>query len=125
MRYLSYLSEREVPPAAADLDKQAESFRVLIGNLQLIVGKYNSMVLTLLPVEKPLLDRELKAMDGLLEQAITHLTWRSPNVKTFVREALDQVRPTCCSAAPPAAVLPHLLQCCPVRCSAALRAHGR
>ena len=46
--------QEEERAAAAELHRQAEQFRVLIGNLQLIVGKYNSMCLTLLDVERPM-----------------------------------------------------------------------
>ena len=53
---------------AAELHEQAETFRVLIGNLQLISHKYNTMHSTLIEVEKPLLERELRSMDTLLEQ---------------------------------------------------------
>ena len=53
----------EVPAAAAELFQQSETFRCLIGNLQLIVGKYNWMQTTLMDVERPLLERELRAMD--------------------------------------------------------------
>ena len=91
VRYFSYLSEREVPPAAADLYKQSETFRVLIGNLQLITGKYNQMLTTLMEVEKPLLDRELKSMDLLLRRGLDELTWKSNEVTLFVRQALNEV----------------------------------
>jgi hypothetical protein len=146
VRYFTYLSESsdaeyDVPAAAAELFRQSETFRVLIGNLQLITGKYNQvgrpppcaqrevcascrrvclaghvwpcvcmrlthaqqrltdvrvrvrqMLTTLLDVERPLLERELKAMDVLLEQGLTHLTWKSNDVQLYVRQALNEVR---------------------------------
>ena len=66
--YLQQVSDSEIPPAATELSRQREPFRVLRGNLQLIVGKYNQMLLTIMDVERPLLEREMKAMDSLLEQ---------------------------------------------------------
>ena len=92
--YLQQISEREIPAAAAQLSKQREPFRVLRGNLQLIAGKYNQMYLTILDVERPLLERELRAIDNLLEQGLTHLTWKSVDVQTFVKQALHDVSAT-------------------------------
>ena len=51
-----------MPAAALELHKEAETFRVLVGNLQIIVSKYNQMLTTLLDVEKPLLERELASI---------------------------------------------------------------
>ena len=89
--YLQQVSDSEIPPAATELSRQREPFRVLRGNLQLIVGKYNQMLLTIMDVERPLLEREMKAMDSLLEQGLTHLTWKSVDVQSFVKQALHDV----------------------------------
>ena len=65
LREVKYLLElnHEVPAAALELNKKAETFRVQRGSLQLIVGKYNHIMQTMLDVEQPL----------LLGQARTHL----------------------------------------------------
>jgi hypothetical protein len=54
--------------------------------------RVRQMLTTLLDVERPLLERELKAMDVLLEQGLTHLTWKSNDVQLYVRQALNEVR---------------------------------
>ena len=95
VRYFGYLSTEErplqVPAAAKELHKDAELFRVLVGNLTLITSKYNQMQATMIAVERPLLEREMAALDALLQQGLTHLTWKSLDVNQFVREALNQV----------------------------------
>ena len=95
VRYFEYLHTVErplaIPSAAAQLHVQAETFRVLRGNLELIAGKYNQMLTTLLDVERPLLERELRSMDTLLEQGLKSLTWKSLTVQAFVKDALNQV----------------------------------
>ncbi|KAL1498812.1 hypothetical protein AB1Y20_014117 [Prymnesium parvum] len=80
-----------VPASAAELNKSVELFRVLIGNLELIVGKYNQILLTLLDVERPLLAAHLRTIDSILEQGLHHLSWRSHGVDIFVKEAMTQV----------------------------------
>ena len=62
LREVKYLLElkKEVPDTALELNKNAETYRVQRGSLQLIVGKYNHMMLTMLDVEQPLLASQLK-----------------------------------------------------------------
>ena len=95
VRYFTYLTTEkhplEIPAAAAELHKDAETFRVLTGNLTLITSKYNQMVTTMLPVEIPLLEREMGQLDTLLEQGVSTFTWKSLQVSSFVREALNLV----------------------------------
>ena len=47
VKYLEILG-KQVPPAAIELNRSVEMFRVLNGNLQLIVNKYNEIKLTAL-----------------------------------------------------------------------------
>ena len=68
VKYLEILGVT-VPASAHELNKSVEIFRVLIGNLELIVGKYNEMILTMIEVERPLFAAQLKSIDALLEQA--------------------------------------------------------
>ena len=45
----------EVPPKAQELFNKVDVYRTQSGNLDIIVGMYNDILTTLLPVEKPLL----------------------------------------------------------------------
>ena len=50
-------------------------FRQQVGNLQLIVGIYNSVQATILPVEKPLITQKLEAVDSALKKGLQVLHW--------------------------------------------------
>ena len=63
-----------------------------IGNLELIVGKYNHVLQTVLDVEAPLLQTQLKAIDKQVEKGLKHLTWRSHSIDEFVRETTTMVK---------------------------------
>ena len=63
-----------MPETALKLNTMAETYRVQRGSLQLIVGKYNHIVMTMLDVEQPLLQGQLKAIDKALEKGQKHLT---------------------------------------------------
>ena len=82
----------KIPDAAAELFKKAETYRVQIGNLELIVGKYNHVLQTVLDVEAPLLQTQLKAIDKQVEKGLKHLTWRSHSIDEFVRETTTMVK---------------------------------
>ena len=45
-------------------------FRQQVGNLQLIVGIYNDVQATILPVEKPLITQKLEAVDAALKKGL-------------------------------------------------------
>ena len=45
-------------------------FRQQVGNLQLIVGIYNNVQATILPVEKPLITQKLDAVDSALKKGL-------------------------------------------------------
>ena len=45
-------------------------FRQQVGNLQLIVGIYNNVQATILPVEKPLITQKLEAVDAALKKGL-------------------------------------------------------
>ena len=45
-------------------------FRQQVGNLQLIVGIYNNVQATILPVEKPLITQKLEAVDTALKKGL-------------------------------------------------------
>ena len=96
LREVKYLIEldREVPDVALKLNKNAETFRVQRGSLELIVGKYNHIMQTMLDVEQPLLQQQLKSIDRSLEKGQKHLTWKSHSIDDFVRDTNTLVTDT-------------------------------
>ena len=54
-----------VPESASQIYKKAEVFRTQTGNLDLIVNVYNTMLTSLLPVEKPLVAQYITKINKL------------------------------------------------------------
>ena len=50
--------------------ERADSFRAQIGNLELIVGLYNDIQRTMMPVEKPLIQGKLDTVDAALRKGL-------------------------------------------------------
>jgi dynein heavy chain len=96
LREVKYLLElgHEVPESALALNKLAEQFRVQRGSLQIICNKYNHIMQTMLDVEQPLLQQQLKAIDRALEKGQKHLTWKSHAINDFVRDTSTLVNDT-------------------------------
>lgn len=55
---------------ALQIYERNEMFRQQVGNLQLIVGVYNNVQATILPVEKPLITQKLEAVDSALKKGL-------------------------------------------------------
>ena len=94
LREVTYFKmlDKDIPKPAAELSEKNETFRVQMGNLQLVAGMYNQMLLTMLDVERPLLAANLKAIDEALAKGLKHLTWKSHAIDDFIRDAMTLVR---------------------------------
>lgn len=65
VKYLQIL-DIAVPERATLLFEKADVYRTQTGRLEIIVSMYNDILKTLLPVEKPLLQKRIEAMDKAL-----------------------------------------------------------
>lgn len=81
-----------VPESALDIYQSADTFRAWTGNLDLVVGMNNSVLSTVLPVEKPLVDPFLAKFDLAVRPGLDSLSWQSEGVGPFISEALAQVK---------------------------------
>merc|ERR1719456_731216 len=66
----------EVPEAALEMFDRSDTYRKWVGQLDIIVEKYNAVLTELLPVEEPLLDDRIVKMDTVLSPGLTDLKWK-------------------------------------------------
>ncbi|KAK9843805.1 hypothetical protein WJX81_007069 [Elliptochloris bilobata] len=71
--------------------ERADAFRAEIGNLDLICNIHNNIQRTMLPVEKPLIQDRLDAVDVALQQGLAVLTWNSHHIDERIAESLALV----------------------------------
>ncbi|KAI8473051.1 MAG: flagellar outer dynein arm heavy chain beta [Monoraphidium minutum] len=90
-KYFLLLSMR-VPDAAASMFERADMYRSQIGSLELMVTLYNRIQRTIMPVEKPLVEARLTAVEAALQRGLEELRWRSEGIEPFIRDALEAVR---------------------------------
>eukprot|EP00960_Hanusia_phi_P039486 753915-Hanusia_phi.AAC.17 len=84
----------EVPQSAMTIYSMAETYRQQTGNLDLIVNIYNSILETVLDVERPLIQQKLDGIDKVLLKGIKHLNWKSNQISDFINQAMSLVKET-------------------------------
>jgi dynein heavy chain len=82
----------DIPPDAQEMFARSDTYREWIGQLNIIVEKYNAVLTELLPVEEPLLEDRIERMDTVLSPALTELRWRSEDlIPDFITGAMTVV----------------------------------
>ncbi|XP_010006532.1 PREDICTED: LOW QUALITY PROTEIN: dynein heavy chain 9, axonemal [Chaetura pelagica] len=83
LREVSYLSSSQmgtIPPVAAEVYSCKESYRQMVAKLELMVNRYNKVLKTVLEVEYPLIQEQLRDIDLKLKEAEETLTWKMDGV---------------------------------------------
>ncbi|XP_076855598.1 dynein axonemal heavy chain 17-like [Brachyhypopomus gauderio] len=87
LKEVKHLQNKEtIPTCAANVFAKHEVFQKYVGSLDLIVSWYNQVRVTVLPVEFPLIENELKRIDEQLEYAISSLFWNSKDVWEYIQK---------------------------------------
>ncbi|MEW5311809.1 MAG: hypothetical protein WDW38_003494 [Sanguina aurantia] len=82
----------EVPESAQAIFQHADTFRQQISSLDLICSIYNKIQKTILPVEKPLVQQKLDAVDVALKNSLESMSWRSDNIDAYIRDCMELVK---------------------------------
>lgn len=83
VKYLQLL-DIKVPERARTLYEKVDVYRSQTGNLDLIVEMYNNIIETLLPVEKPLMQKRIDDINKLLQPGMDTLKWNSEKIDSFI-----------------------------------------
>ncbi|XP_044534788.1 dynein axonemal heavy chain 11 [Gracilinanus agilis] len=76
VKYLLMLEKSDIPDSALAIYGKRNIYLKYIGSLELLVQWYNKLKLSLLEVEQPLIEEELKAIDAQLREAEQSFTWQ-------------------------------------------------
>ncbi|XP_068888721.1 dynein axonemal heavy chain 9 isoform X1 [Aphelocoma coerulescens] len=94
LREVSYLwgsGAGAIPPAAAEVYSCKESFRQLVASLELMGNSYNKVLRTVLEVEYPLVQGQLRDIDLKLKEAEETLTWKMEGVWDHISGVMGDV----------------------------------
>jgi dynein heavy chain len=82
----------DVPESASAIYQSSDMFRQQISSLELICSIHNKINQTILPVEKPLVQQKLDAVELSLKRGLHDLSWKSDGIDTYVKETMDLVK---------------------------------
>lgn len=98
LKEVHYLNQRKygqeahpVPDSAVNMYSENETFLKHVHNLNLIQDLYNKVRETILDVEYPLIEQELRGIDEKLDQAINDINWTSDGIWEYIQGTRDQV----------------------------------
>ena len=97
LREVKYLRQYQdpkhpIPGSAAAVFQQDETYRKYLQNLDVVVQLYNTVRETLLDVEYPLVEGQLRELDGRLERAVSELNWTSEGAWEYIEATRNEVR---------------------------------
>ncbi|MEE6466363.1 hypothetical protein FKM82_006924 [Ascaphus truei] len=84
VKYLQILSHIDIPKAALAIFEKREILQKYIGSLELIVQWYNKLKQTVLEVEYPLIEDDMKVVNEQLRDAEGIYTWKEENCWDYI-----------------------------------------
>uniref|UniRef100_A0A3B5KZ59 Dynein, axonemal, heavy chain 9 n=1 Tax=Xiphophorus couchianus TaxID=32473 RepID=A0A3B5KZ59_9TELE len=94
LREVKYLMRRPteaIPEAAIQLYAAREHLWQYVANLELAAVRYNKVMLSVLDVERPLIQGQLRDIDARLGEAEESLNWNSRGVWQYIQDIRDAV----------------------------------
>ncbi|XP_070082665.1 dynein axonemal heavy chain 9 isoform X5 [Equus caballus] len=94
LKEMSYLEPRQmkhIPETAAAMFSSREFYRQLVANLELMANWYNKVMKTLLEVEFPLVEEELRNIDLCLRAAEETLNWKTEGIWDYVIQITNSI----------------------------------
>ncbi|OCT60754.1 dynein heavy chain 9, axonemal isoform X2 [Xenopus laevis] len=91
VKYLQELRMETIPKEAGDIFSFKESYRTFTANLELTANRYNKVMRTILEVEFPLIEGQLRNIDIRLKEAEETLNWKANGIWEYIQEVRDVV----------------------------------
>jgi dynein heavy chain, axonemal len=77
VKYLILRGTESIPASASSLYEQNDTLLSYVANLDLTVAWYNKIRQTVLEVEYPIIEQQLKSIDTLLYRAEHEINWNN------------------------------------------------
>ncbi|KAM3592376.1 uncharacterized protein V6R79_017533 [Siganus canaliculatus] len=91
VKYLEAMQTETIPETAIQIYSTRGQLCQYVANLELTVGKYNKVMHSVLDVEQPLVQGQLRAIDAQLRKAEESLNWNSQDIWQYIQELRDSV----------------------------------
>ncbi|KAF7661538.1 hypothetical protein LDENG_00259550 [Lucifuga dentata] len=91
MKYLEAKQTEDVPEIVVQICSNRGQLWQYMTNLELTVGQYNKVMISVLDVELPLIRDQLRDIDAQLTQGEESLNWNSEGVWQYIQKVRDSV----------------------------------
>ncbi|XP_028422796.1 dynein axonemal heavy chain 9 isoform X2 [Perca flavescens] len=91
VKYLEMGRSEAIPDTAVQVYTTRGQLWQYVANLELTVGRYNKVMHSVLDVEHPLVQGQLRDIDAQLQNAQESLNWNSQGVWQYIQEVRDSV----------------------------------
>ncbi|KAJ8318719.1 LOW QUALITY PROTEIN: hypothetical protein KUTeg_003810 [Tegillarca granosa] len=91
VKYLEMRQQEEIPGSASNMYSKNDTLWQYVTNLDLSVHLYNKVRNTILEVEFPLVEGQIKDLDVDLEQAEKSLNWNSEGAWDYIQKIRDRI----------------------------------
>uniref|UniRef100_A0A671VQH4 Dynein axonemal heavy chain 17 n=1 Tax=Sparus aurata TaxID=8175 RepID=A0A671VQH4_SPAAU len=91
VKYLEARQTEAIPETAVQIYTTRGQLWQYVTNLELTVGRYNKVMQSVLDVEQPLVQGQLRDIDAQLKKAEESLNWNSQDIWQYIQEVRDSV----------------------------------
>ncbi|KAL6475225.1 hypothetical protein MHYP_G00162650 [Metynnis hypsauchen] len=91
VKYLEARQAEDIPDLAADIYSNKELLWQYVANLELTAGWYNKVIQTVLEVEFPLIQSQLRNIDLQLKEAEDAINWTSKGIWEYIQDVREAV----------------------------------
>uniref|UniRef100_A0AAR2IP24 Dynein heavy chain 9, axonemal n=1 Tax=Pygocentrus nattereri TaxID=42514 RepID=A0AAR2IP24_PYGNA len=91
VKYLEARQAEDIPDLAADIYSNKELMWQYVANLELTAGWYNKVIQTVLEVEFPLIQSQLRNIDIQLKEAEDTINWTSKGIWEYIQDVREAV----------------------------------
>ena len=91
VKFLENHIKDQIPEVAKEIYTNNIVYNEYIHMLQVLIERYNHPLSTIVDVERPMFQRHIDAVDEILEDGISKLTWESEETNSFLTNAVAEV----------------------------------
>ncbi|GCB69230.1 hypothetical protein scyTo_0001016 [Scyliorhinus torazame] len=91
VKYLETRHTEKIPDTAAEIYALKESYRKYVATLELTANWYNKVLKSVLGVEFPLIEAQVRQIDSKVKEAEESLNWKNEGIWDYIQTVRDMV----------------------------------
>ena len=91
VKFLENHINSQIPDVAKEIYRNNKVYNEYIHMLKVLIERYNHPLSTIVDIERPMFQKHIDAVDEILEDGISKLTWESDQTNSFLQRAVSEV----------------------------------